>query len=599
MAENAFTITTDPLKAREFEQRNTDMVSLMLQIFGRLETFRSPYEPAWRDIQFLLDPHLVIWDLYQAGYPEFVTDLFITSKHLQSFDDLTSGLQEGITPASQTWMKYGLLDEESPLADDPDVWNYLHLATRRNQSILFKSNFYQQTPILYRSVSRFATGALMMERDPETYVRFTAYPIGSYFISNNNRGIVDTFGRKYMMTVRQIVEEFCTSPDGKVDISNLTSSTQTRWNNKAMREDKIPVALLIWPNPEFNPLKAKYDSKYAKYAVKYFEWGRNDGGKILREEGMPFFPVYCPRWYRQPTDSYGVDSPGYKARADIRRLFKTIEMWLNSMGKVLEPPMNADPSIAGASGGGLGSTSNFLNVVPGGAKGGNFGPAYQITPDLKAGQAFIDECKADIDRLCMADIFRRFGNDERNTPPTATEVLERVREDSRVLGPIFGAFNFDWLQRQATDLYWMMLEDGIIPPAPQQMHGQPLKVEVISRIAIALKQGDVQAINAGLGMAQAVANVKQLPGTEALNGDEILDHSFKVLDLPPKFLYAGKDLQRIRQIMNQQHEQQQKAAQAEQASKTAKNLGTAKAGDDTTLLQKMIEQNGGASPNGV
>ncbi|MDE2099516.1 MAG: hypothetical protein KGL39_19850 [Patescibacteria group bacterium] len=597
MENNAFAPATKKLPERPFIQRNVDMVTLMERIRGRLKVDRAPYEPVWRDIQYLMDPHLVIFDLFQAGYPEFVTDLFITSEHLQAYDDLDSGLQEGITPASQVWAMYGLEDEESPLAEDPDVWAYLHTLTRRFQSILINSNFYKEVPILYRSVSRFATGAMMMERDLKHFVRFTTYPIGSYFISNNSEGLVDTFFREFRMTCRQIVEEFCSNPDGTIDnakLANLTEATLSMWNDQARREEKVSIILAIWPNPEYNPTKARYDSKFDRYAIKYYEWGRNDGGKILREEGMPFFPVYCPRWYRQPTDAYGVDSPGYKGRADIRRMFKSIEMYLFGLQKVVEPPMVADPSVAGTTGGGIGTTPNFLTVAAGGAgTGRSFGPAYQIQPDLKAVQEFIDRCKLSLERICKADIFRRFGNDDRQTPPTATEVLERVKEDSRVLGPMFGSFNFEWLQKMGTDMYWLMVHDRLVPPAPEQIHGQPLKVEIISRIAIALKQGDLQSLNAMIQMATSIAQMKQLPGTEMMNADEMMDHTVRILNQSPKFIYGGAQLAKIRQMIAQQHQQQQKLQQQELASKTAKNLGQADTGGDSNLLQKMMEQQGG------
>lgn|SRR5665213_149996 len=591
---NAFSLTLENNPPRPSDNRNLDMVTLMEQISAKLILDRAPYEPVWRDIQYLMDPHLVLMDFMSAGYPDFVNDLFITSDHLQAYDDLDSGLQEGITPASQLWAMFGLMDEESPLAEDPEVWNYLHMLSRRYQSVLLSSNFYQQVPILYRSVSRFATGAMMMEKDAEHFVRFTTFPIGSYYISNNKNGIVDTFMRRYRMTVRQIVEEFCTDAEGNVDISNLTEATRTLWNNQGRREEKVTIELLIWPNPEFSPTKAKYNSKHAKYAIKYREWGRNDGGKILREEGVPFFPVYCPRWFRQPTDAYGVDSPGFKGRADIRRMFKSIQMWLNGLAKVLEPPMVADPSVGASTGGGIGTTPNFLTIAQGGAgQGKSFGPAYQIQPDLKAGQEFIDRCKLSLDRICKADIFRRFGNDTRETPPTATEVLERVKEDSRVLGPMFGSFDFEWLRKMGTDMYWLMLDTKYVPPAPKQMHGADLKIEIISRIAIALKQGDIQSLTAWVQQIMLIAQAKNNPGTEMLNVDEIMDYSLRLYNLPPKFVYGGAQLAKIRQIITQQQAAQQKAAQQEQMSKTAKNLGQADTGGGTNLLQKLSQQNGG------
>jgi len=595
---NAFTIQKGPISHGPIDKKKLDKYVLMEQLRSRLSVDRSPYDSLYADIQSLLDPHMVIQNMYQAGFPDFVSDLFLTSKHLQSRDDAVSGLQEGIIPANQTWMRYGLLDEESPLMENPKVWQYLHAASRQAQATLLKSNFYQQSPICLRSVLEFATGAIMMERDEETFVRFTAYPIQSYFISNNYRGIVDTFCRTFRMRARQVIEEFCTDDNGVVHLENASILLQTQWNDPKRHEEFVDVVMMIFPNPEFDSFKAKYNSKYAKYSLNYYELSQNIGHTILREEGFHYFPVYCPRWFRQPTDAYGVDCPGAKARADIRRMFKSIQMWLLSAQKLLEPPMGADPSIGGGvTNNGVGTTPNFLTMIPGGPDNNKkFAPIYQLEPAmLQPIKEYIEETKQDIDRLFMADIFRRFANDERQTPPTATEVLQRVQEDSRVLGPIFGAFNFDWLQPMGHDLYYLMVEDRVIPPAPKELHGEPLRVEVISRIAIALKQGDINALNAGLALAGQVAQIKAQPGTERVNGDEAMDYGFRLLNLNPKLLYSQEDVAKIRQKMNDMRQKQQAAQQAETQSKTLKNLGGADTGGDTNMLQKMIQQQQGGT----
>jgi hypothetical protein len=600
MADNPFTMNQGAVHNGPSEQRKVDKWILMEQLRSRMMSDRSPYDALFSDIQSILDPHMVINDMYQAGFPDFVSDLFLTSNHLQSFDDQIAGLQEGIIPATQTWMRYGLMDEESPLMEKPEVWQYLHALSRKAQSIYINSNFYQQAPNTIRSVSRFGTGAIMMERDEETFVRFTSFPIGSYFISNNNRGIVDTFCRMFRWRVRQVIEEFCTNKKtGEVTLDNCSEALQLQWNDPKRHEEQVDIIMFVFPNPEYDSFRAKYNSKYAKYSLNYYEMARNIGHTLLREEGFHYFPIYCPRWYRQPTDAYGVDCPGAKARAPIRRMFKSIQMWLMSAQKLLEPPVGADPSVGGGvSNNGVGTTPNYLTMIPGGVgEGKKFGPIYQLNPAmLQPIKEYIDECKNEIERITNADIFRRFANDERQTPPTAAEVLQRVQEDSRVLGPIFGFFNFDWLQLMGKDLYWLMLEDKEVPPAPPAMHGSELKVEVVSRIAIALKQGDINALNAFLGTVNQVVQIKAQPGSEALNGDEAMDYSLHLLNLPPKLSYSADQLAKIRDNINKMKQQQQAADHAEKMSKVAKNLGGADTGGDSNMLQKIMEQSqGGAS----
>ena len=595
-APNAYTIDPDVYKPNPISQVRVDKYMLLEKLRSKLMSNRTPYEAIMFDVQQVLDPHLVITNMYQAGFPEFVTDLFLTSRHLQSFDDLTSGLMEGIFPSHQTWAKYGLAEEDSDLGKSSDTWNYLHTVTSRAQTVLGKSNWNIQAPITLRSTSRFGTGAIMMERDKKKVVRFTSFPVGSYWISNNSSGQVDTFMRMFRMTARQAVEEFCTDDDGRVTYDNMSNLLQSFWADPALHEEWVDVVMFIFPNPEYNKAKAKYDSKYERYSINYYEYGKNIGQKFLREEGSPYFPVYCPRWFRQPTDQYGVDCPGIKARSEIRQLFKSISMELSSMQKVLEPPMVADPSVPGVVAGSAGTTPNFLTVSPGGAgEGKSFGPAYQIKPDLSAIQNYIMKLEQNIDRLTMADIFRALSSLEGKTPLTATEVLERVKENSRVLGPVMGSFNFDWIQPMMRDLYWIMLDEKIIPPAPPALHGIELKVEVVSSIAMALKQSDIQAIQTGIGIVSNLASVKGMPGTERLNSDEVLDYVFRALNLSPKLLYSEQQVAQIRQAINQQKQQQAQAEQAEQMSKTAKNLAGAGTGGDKNLLQHVM---GGQNPNG-
>src|SRR5579859_980484 len=108
MPNNPFTTKTHRIQHGPMEQRRVDKYILMETLRSRMMSDRSPYDALFADIQAVLDPHMVIQDMYLAGFPDFVRDLFITSQHLLSFDDLDAGLQEGIIPSAQTWMRYGL-----------------------------------------------------------------------------------------------------------------------------------------------------------------------------------------------------------------------------------------------------------------------------------------------------------------------------------------------------------------------------------------------------------------------------------------------------------------------------------------------------------
>lgn len=563
--------TKSPNVESEESQRRLDKFMLMEVLRGKLRTDRSPYQQHWYDVQRILDPHLVIWDMSNVGFPNFVSDILTSSKPLQAFDDLVAGLQSGITPAEQEWFRVGLEDEENTLAESESVQEYLHAVSKILASTLHKSNFYQQTPAYYRSGSRYLTACMFMEPDDEVDVRFTVLPIGSYYVSNNQRGLADTLCREFQMTVRQIIEKFCMDPiTGEVTLDNVSDTVKNYWNNPQNREYRINIIHFVWPNPEFDHTKAKYDTKYKRYSSTYYELSENNSNKLLCEDGYDYFPAYVFRWFRQPTDAYGVDGPGFKAIGDINEMYEAIRMMLNAMAKVVEPPMAADPSVAGLP---LGTTPAFLSIVPGGAKEGKFGPAYQIQPDIKAAIELIEDLKKDIEHVCMADIFRMLANKQEGEW-TATEVLQRIKENTNILGPIFGNFNFEWLQPMIKNLYWLLLLDGDIPPAPPELQGVPLKIEMISTVAIALKMGEITAYKEFLDFAEKAVTVNKNVG-DVINWDELIRRVSKVLNLTGKVMVGEDQVNAIRQARAQQAQQEQKMAQLEQAGGVAKNLAQA------------------------
>src|SRR6185369_8632460 len=97
---------------------------------------------------------------------------------------------------------------------------------------------YTESPIFFRSGSRFLTAAMMVEEDFQNRCRFTVFPIGSYYCSNNGSGQVDTFIFETRYKLRQIVDLFCEKKaDGQPDISNLGKTIQTAWNDPTQREN--------------------------------------------------------------------------------------------------------------------------------------------------------------------------------------------------------------------------------------------------------------------------------------------------------------------------------------------------------------------------
>ena len=80
--------------------------------------------------------------------------------------------------------------------------------------LLHRSNFQQEIFENYHDLIAFGTSCLFIEEDEDDIIRFSARHIKEIYITENERGFVDTIYRKFKMTAKAALEEF-----GKENIS--------------------------------------------------------------------------------------------------------------------------------------------------------------------------------------------------------------------------------------------------------------------------------------------------------------------------------------------------------------------------------------------
>jgi hypothetical protein len=547
--------------------------------YSRLETLRSrlmvdraPYLDTWYEIQQFLDPHLVIWDPATSGFPDF-DDVKITSYPFQAFDDLVAGLCTGITPENQDWHLIEPEDEE--LKSDRQCLDWCHIVNEMFRWTFQNSNFYQRSPVFYRSGSRFLTAAMMIEEDFKTRCRFTVFPIGSYYCSNNGDGQVDTFVFETRYKLRQIVDLFCDKlPSGQPDTSNLDPILQTNWKNPMLHENPYNMVWAVEPNLEYDMKKAKYFSKFKRYKSTYYI--RDSAQKrIVQQRGFDDFPVFVFRWFTQPTDAYGVDGPGRKAIGDVKEMFRSTGMWNNAVEKVIEPPMVAPPEVGQYP---MATIPGFLNIAPGASKASEgFRPVYQIQPDLKAIQEKRMELKACIEKTCFADIFRMIANSDKTQPETATYWMQRIQENYNVLAPVFGNFEHDWLKPMFQAMFNIFIKQNAFPPPPPQLSQKGLKINFISKIAAALKLTETANYDKGIIAWGEITKIDP-SAMDLIETPELISRYFNSLNLSNKIIRDKDKVAQIQAARQKQQAAQQQAEALPKIGKGAKDLAAAHSG---------------------
>lgn len=570
MAETPITSDNKEVIPQENEIEQSKEYSRLETLRSRLMVDRAPYQDTWEEINAWLDPHLVIWSPSTTGFPNF-DDVKITSYPFQAFDTLQAGLCTGITPENQDW--HSIEPEDEDLKTDEPSLDWCHKLNELYKWTFQNSNFYQEVPIYYRAGSRFLTAAMMCEEDFQNRCRFTVFPIGSFYCSNNGEGLVDTFIFETRYKLRQIVDLFCPKDSkGQADVTNLGTTLQNAWKNADLHETPYNMVWVIEPNwMDYDITKSKYNSKFKKYKASYYVRDTADK-RIVQQKGFDEFPVFVFRWFRQPTDAYGVDGPGRKAMGDVKEMYRSTGMWNNAVEKVIEPPMVAPPEVGQYP---MGTVPGFLNVAPGASKGNEgFRPAYQIEPDLKAIQEKRMELKSCIDITCFADVFRMIANTDKTQPETATYWLQRIQENYNILAPMYGNFEHDWIKRMFRVMFKIFERQGVfrqggaVGPPPPQLANKGLKWNVISAIPAALKILQTSGYDKALMFLESSAKVNpQIQ--DVIDWDEMVRRYFIACNLPAKLIVSQDKVAAIRQ---QRAMQQAAAAKAEALPKVGKGM---------------------------
>lgn len=586
-----------PLKMTGYSKRQ-DLDVLRTQ----LDLERSSFIQHWKTLADFITPRRPRFDLTDVNRGDRRTQHIIDSTATFAVRTLRSGMMSGITSPARPWFRLSTPDPQ--MAEFGAVKEWLQFVTDRMTAVFLKSNLYNVLPIIYGDLGVFGTSAMLVEEDFDSVVRFYPFPIGSYMISNNERLTVDTFFRNFRMTVRQIVRKFGQRADGEIDWKNISETVKNLWSNSHY-EAWVDVCHVIRPNSEYEP--GRMESKFKRYQSCYYEEGytgssnggnymSESGDKFLRESGYDLFPVLAPRWEITGEDSYATDCPGITALGDIKALQTMQKRKAQAVEKMINPPMVGPSALK----------TTKTSILPGditysderdGQKG--FRPAHEVALRIEAVTADIQEHQFRIRRAFYEDLFLMLASSDRRQI-TAREIDERHEEKLLALGPVLEQLNQDMLDPLIDNMFDIMVRQGLIPPAPQELQGMPLRVEYVSIMAQAQKLVGVAGIERFAGFANQIMVATQNPEVlDKVDVDQMLDEYGDAVGVGPRIVRSDEKVAAIRQQRAQAQKAQATMAAIQQGAQTAKDLSGADLESDNALSRMLRQANAGALTEAV
>jgi hypothetical protein len=477
---------------------------------------------------------------------------------------LQNGLQFGLTNKSTQWFQ--MVTPDSDLNKFKPVRRWLEERTNDLRHIFNISNAYRVWHGVYGEIGLFGTAAFSLFDDFEEVIHGRVYTIGEYYIDTNEKGEVDTFARKFKMTIRNLVRKF--------GIDNVSNSVRHMHENGQLEHTR-DVWYLLQPNDDSLPLDRLSPSAYVDV---YYEADKSDG--VLGVQGYDSAPWSAPRWDVIGNDIWGSENPGHFAYGDIKEL-QLAQMEQNrQIAKVGNPPL-------------VGPGKNkVINSYPGAynfdsAQSPNSGlrPLYQINPDIQALEFKKQQLINDIREGFYNDLFLMLTMD-RTAQQTATEVLEKQSEKLIQLGPVLERLERDVMQ-YSIDRTWNIMESkGMIPPAPPELEGRIIEAEFIGPLSQAQRMAGFQPILQTMSITAQVATM-QPEVVDNLDGDGIVREVAAMNFSPSSTLKSQEEVDAKRQADAEAQQQMMAMEQAKLGADTAKTLSETEMAGNSVLDQML------------
>ena len=420
-------------------------------------------KPDLQELSEYIQPRMSRFLVTDVNKPIKKSKKILDSCPLIAVKNFASGMQSGATSAATRWFKSEIKDQNLMKNQEVAIWCHHHEELTRK--ILQKSNFYQLLLGAYKQLSVFGFACMAMESDYDTVVSFRLLPIGSYRMSRNFKGEVDTIARHYQEKVKNIV--------AKYGYDKCSDSVKSAFEKSP--EQMFELVHFVEPNKEkdmFSPLADKKEFISIVYEV--------GSGNILHKSGYTRFPYAVFETEINGEDTYPNSSPAIDALPDIKQLVTMTKEYAKAVKKLVSPPLKGPSALKGKKISDAASTFTAED-----ADGRGLSPIYEINVRVLELKQEIENIKDVIRTHFYNDLFAVIMQTaERGR--TATEVNELKEEKMVLLSPLLDQVHkglrviLDWI-------FYEELETGILEPPPDIIQGKALEMEFISTLAQAQK----------------------------------------------------------------------------------------------------------------
>lgn len=551
-----------PSKAESVIRRYTD-----------LKTARLPFESEWGTLADYC--HLGRQLTFSGG----VAGSVLTSKVFDSLSFvapqiLAASLHANLTNPSTRWSRVQLRQDD--LRDLDEVQDWSDDCSMKQDRARAASNFTSAAGAAYLELPIFGTSPLLIDGKPpvrslrwakmpgggmrptgeQVFAGFlyTAVPIGTYVIAEGRDGRVDTLIREVKKSITAWAQEF-----GEARLPDTLQKLLAR-----KPDELVPLLHAVYPrstDPE------KYTAEDLPFAS---DWIYEPEKFLVFSSGYHSFPYACPRWLKATGEVYG-RGQGHLALPDIKVLNERVEIRQWDWKMRLAPPIFERP----------GAVRGDLQWAPGKRNFANSKDDVWTVHQPSSIQEALEQenrLEAKIRATFFVDQIMALPSpaDDKIGGMSPYEVARRMEQVFRVLGPVYGNLEPEWLKAIAEREFDLMWRGGAFEPPPAVLLQRPdadLDFVFDSPMSRAQRADDASAVEQAIATtAQVVQYTSDPAAWDNLDLDLGLRTIYEIRGVPAKVLRGGDAVAQLRATRQEAQVTQMQQQDALAGSEVAKNV---------------------------
>lgn len=539
-------------------------VKRIISYYESLADMRGHFENHWQEVS---ENSLGRSDFTRAREPGTQRKVRIYDSTASDANELlSSALHSLLTNPATNWIDIRWQNEA--LEDIDEAVYYLESVRNRVRTAFSRpdSAFATQIHEVYGDWTGFGTACMFVQDDPGFGARFMARPLSEIYIDVDETKVVAAVFRAFELKAWQAVDTF-----GAENVPRAAEVVEKHPNK--------PFRFLHHVRRNSAPLPGRFDASGMPWESIYIDL---ESKEIIDVGGYFEMPYMVPRWRVESGEMYG-RCPGIDTLPNQKMLNAIWKTYIRQGEKAADPPVLVDDESVMP--GSTVKTTPSAQIVIRNDGGAREPVRYLESRAQFAAQVDIIENRSNkIEKAFHSEIIAAF----RDPRMTATQVLELARLAQRQLSPIMGRGQVELLHPMIVRVYGIESRRFDFPVAPVELEGQEMKIEYVTPVARAQKQGEAQAILDSFASVLAFAEAAP-DAIDNIDTDQAVRSIFEGNGVPIQILRRPDEVA-VRRTARAQQAQEEKNQQdmIEGAGAVAGLLPG---------IAKLTEQPGGAAPS--